>query len=571
MKKTRLAHSIGTGFSHLWAAMQSHPVEIVILLYSTIAATLPGHSWWQLSASYAVFTVTAALSLSRYRSRSHGMQWLYYAVIAIHILTGLLPGRWHDTTEFYILAAMMPAAYLLTLPTRPDSQYRQRFYRLLRSTAIAIGIAIVLEILCILIIFSIEALFNVLVDRYIEICSRVSFCFIAPLVFISLESHAETPTVSRLEEVVVNYILTPALLVYNVILYVYLAVILIRWQLPEGSVSAMVLAFTVVAVAIMLVRPLLAMQPLRWYFRWFPLFALPLIVLFWVAVGYRVGQYGITLDRCILIAAGSLMTLYLAAVLIFRAPETHFNYWLTAFLVLCGVVLSVGGPLSARQTTLRSQLAIIRHEAADIGILSPEGSIDTNAFVRSDGDTLYRRQHRTIYQAMHYIYSDMRDTALLQKQLGMTSPEYLDRLSHKTAEYATAWRPDNGNDNDEELYIEHPSMYLYDNQELSDLDIAQYRRMSVNVRYADNKGLRTIPYPGGAVDADSLLATQLAKVGYTLASNIDKEVLRNNSHQLCLYRSADDNVCIIFSDMNFQRIDRLYHLTSVNIRCALSR
>lgn len=569
MKTARLATRISNGYNRLWAALKSHPVEFLILLHATLSSCLDGSPLWQQPSYYAAFAFVAAFSISRFRGCKAWASWLYFAILPLYALTAFLPEAWPKSYEFILLNFLLPAIYLLTpsSPTRTAGLFSERFFRLMRSCIIALGIATILFILFLFIDLTIELLFSVNTHSSENYLLCICYIFVAPMLFISLESQEEQPKVIRLVEVIINYVLTPVLLLYNLILYVYLVTILLNWELPKNSVSTMVMVFTLIAVAIRLVRPLLAKQPLQWYFRWFSLFATPLVVLFWVAVGYRIGQYGITIDRCILFVAGALMTLYLIGSLIFDSRLSTFNYRFTALIVLCGVVLAIGGPLSARQISLRSQTAIVREKAMALGILTDNGKLDTSQklFFRSEADTVSRKDHRAAYQAMKYIEKDLSDTNTLRATLGMTSAEYLDHLSHKTSSYATAWLAEDNFGRDDPIT---PRAYYflscYDEEEI---DLSGYTRMVVepNNVLKDN----TIHYPGGQINADTLLATQLAKIGYALDSNLEREKMDDNECKLCHYQSPDGKVLILFKRLEIERTDSLNHITDACIHCAL--
>jgi len=566
-----------TGLARLWAALKSHPVELLILLHAAVSTFLHGNPWWQQSSSYASLAVVAAFCVSRFRKGMNWAQWVYFALLPLYALTALLPDAWPKTTEFAILNFLLPFAYLLTYPTWEGGRFSERFYRLLRSLAVAIGIAGILYILLLLVFGSVDLLFHVNSGYRFEMASA-NFCFIllAPMLFISLESQEEQPAVILLVEITINYVLTPVLLLYNAILYVYLGVILVNWDLPQSSVSTMVLAFTLVAIAIRLVRPLLAKQPLKWYFRWFSLFALPLVALFWVAVSYRIGQYGITVDRCILVVVGVLMTLYLIALLILNFQFSILNYTFTALIVLCGVVLAVGGPLSARQVSLRSQTAIVREKATRMGILGPDGKLDTTGelFFRTDADTVNRKDHRAVYQAMKYIEESLSDTKATRATLGMTAIEYLDHLSQRTSNNAVAWRDESENTDDghnlEVIEMGNTIVYLTRSRNQREMGISGYSRMMMDGTI-EGEGEQYIPYPGGRIPADTLLATQLAKIGCTLTDRLTEEYLWRHRDELCLYRSPDGNVLILFEELSIRCTDSVNSIAFARIDCALAK
>ena len=554
----------------LRTALTGHPVELLILLHATAAACASVyllHHAWMLPAVYAPFAVIAALSLSFYRERLRWAVVAYWAMLPLYLLTLFLPDAWRSSTELHYLYAALPAIYLLARRVKDNSRYSIRFYSMARSLTLALGIATFLMAILMLILGSIETLFHPdpsIFNKCYDLVLTVCYPLVAPLVFIGLESTSRTPAVSKLETILLNYILTPALLLYNLILYVYAATILFRWDLPQASVATMVTIFISVQVILDIVRPLLNRQPFEWYFRWFGLIALPLVVLFWVATGYRLSQYGLTIDRCFLLLAGVLMTLY-CLLTPFLRPKPWF--WLTIAAVAGIVVLTLGGPLSARQLSLNAQIKLIRANAAEAHILTPEGTIDTAAFHPDPTDTLYVPQHRAAYQAMLYIEHDLGDTLVLRRELGLDRADYLDRLSDRTARHAKAYRFDNDWYRYEEQYATQ-NFYLHNDSDKNIIDVSDYNRLFLNRRY--NAG-ESIPYPGGTIDADTLLAAQLAKIGYTLRSNLDQDKLDKHKEQLLTYTSPDGSVLIVFDGMQISKADSLNHIFTAHICYALSR
>jgi hypothetical protein len=258
------------------------------------------------------------------------------------------------------------------------------------------------------------------------------------------------------------------------------------------------------------------------------------------------------------------MTLYCLFTPFLRIRPWH---WCTALLAAGVLILALGGPLSARQHSLRTQLHIIRANAAQAHILTPQGTIDTVALRPDPADTLYAPQHRAAYQAMCYIEHDLGDTLVLVRELGLDRADYLDRLSDRTARHAQAYRIDNDWYRYEEQYATQ-NFYLNNTSGNSDIDISSYNRMLLNHRYSSGE---SIPYPGGTINADTLLAAQLAKIGYTLRSNLDKEKLDKHKDQLLTYTSPDGSILIVFSRMEISKVDSLNHITSASIWYALSR
>ncbi len=98
-----------------------------------------------------------------------------------------------------------------------------------------------------------------------------------------------------------QFILIPLLLIYVIILYFYSGKILLNWELPEGWVSYLILAYSIVGIlALLLVHPLKDETTKSWvkmFSKVFYFSLLPLIVLLFTAIFTRVLQYGFTEAR----------------------------------------------------------------------------------------------------------------------------------------------------------------------------------------------------------------------------------------------------------------------------------
>ena len=548
-------------------ALTIHPVELLVLIHATTAAIgseFDCSGGWIHAAVYAPIATVAALCLAYHRGRRRWVTAAYWAVLPLYLLACLLPEEWNVKPAVYVI---LPAIYLLAQGVRSDLRYTQRFYSLLRSLLLSVGISLLFLTLMWIIIYSTQELFNIKGlwgDWALDISLYVSFILVAPLTFIGFESQRDEEEVNRVTQTVVNYILTPAMIIYHVILCIYGLTILINWELPQNSVASMVLSLVTAGVAIDIVRPLLPKQPLGWYFRWFGMLALPLVVLFWVAVGYRVGQYGMTPSRCYLVLAGLMATLYcVLRPWLRRRPW----YWGTIMAVAGVLILAYGGPLSARNISVCHQLHLVRTNASEAQILSPSGKIDMEAFRPDAADSQYRMQHRNAYQAMKYIENDLKDTVILPTRLGINSADYLNHLSDSTAKYASAYIPDNGWYPDEN-FDNDMSYSIYNDIEHQDISIEGFEQMIVDQHCRLDKG---IPYPGGEVPADTFLTTQLGKIGYTLQSNLDQDKLEKNKALLLEYTSADGAVRIVLDELVIKKKNGMNLITHAHVCYALSR
>jgi hypothetical protein len=98
-----------------------------------------------------------------------------------------------------------------------------------------------------------------------------------------------------------QYVLIPLVSLYLIILYAYMAKIIIEWQWPVGWVSWLVIGFSVSGIfSLLLVYPIQFNEGNRWirvYSRAFYFALLPLVVLLSLAIWKRISEYGITENR----------------------------------------------------------------------------------------------------------------------------------------------------------------------------------------------------------------------------------------------------------------------------------
>ncbi len=152
-------------------------------------------------------------------------------------------------------------------------------------------------------------------------------------------------------------LLVPLVSAYMAILYAYSLLILFTWDLPRGNVASVVCGFAAVGAIAHLVayRWRETGNPwLRLYCRHFPALLVVPIVLLGVAVGARIGEYGITEARYLLILVLAWLVLIAAGFLTRRAGLT----WVPLSLAIL-LLLGSHGPQGAFAVSMRSQTAIL--------------------------------------------------------------------------------------------------------------------------------------------------------------------------------------------------------------------
>jgi len=150
-------------------------------------------------------------------------------------------------------------------------------------------------------------------------------------------------------------VLLPLAALYMVILYAYGAKILATWTLPEGLVSAPILAFAGFGIlAQLLLFPLAQESGARWprlWVRWFHALLIPLCFLLGVAIGRRVSDYGITEERYLILVLAVWLAVQAAW---FLSGRRSLRFVPISLLVMS--LLGGWGPWGAFEASRRSQI-----------------------------------------------------------------------------------------------------------------------------------------------------------------------------------------------------------------------
>ncbi|MFA6571059.1 MAG: DUF4153 domain-containing protein [Bacteroidota bacterium] len=179
-------------------------------------------------------------------------------------------------------------------------------------------------------------------------------------------------------KIFVQYILFPIAGIYLLILYVYFFKIIFTWQLPNGWVSSLVIAYSIVGIlAYLLIHPLREDSESRWikiYSRWFFITLIPLLALMTVAIWVRISDYGITESRYFGIITNAW--LYGISLYFILSKKQLIKAIPISLLVLC--ILSVVGPWSAMNVSERNQISRFEKILIDSKKLV-NGKIDVNS------------------------------------------------------------------------------------------------------------------------------------------------------------------------------------------------
>lgn len=218
------------------------------------------------------------------------------------------------------------------------------------------------------------------------------------------------PAPSRLLAIAIDYILSPALVIYSLILYVYSFLILVHWELPEGGVAYLVLSFLVVGLACHLLRLQVQKPHFEWFYKAFPAIAVAPLVLLWVGIIRRVSEYGFTETRIYLVALAALVTVFVGMLVSRRSRRFQL---MTLILAGAAVLLTFIPGLRARDFGLRSQQA--RLERLLPLVLENGKPLEATDFEVMKADSTRLEAFRSALPVWNYLKSEMDKDAFQAK------------------------------------------------------------------------------------------------------------------------------------------------------------
>ncbi|WAC11209.1 DUF4153 domain-containing protein [Dyadobacter pollutisoli] len=252
----------------------------------------------------------------------------------------------------------------------------------LYSLTLFIGLLIAIQ--------AIKYLFKVELSAQIEMdLAVVIFTFFHTVFFLSkipdnlgdLERQTKYPNGLK---IFTQYVLLPLEVVYVIILYAYTGKIIFQWKLPEGGVAYLVLAFSIAGIfALLLLYPLRKNQEERWiqiFSRRYYLALLPLIVLLFIGITRRIGDYGVTENRYII----AVLAIWLAGITFyFLSGKRDDIRWIPISLSILCFLLPIG-PWNIFAVSKTSQLNQFHTILAEHKILNAKNQITGKATMKSE-------------------------------------------------------------------------------------------------------------------------------------------------------------------------------------------
>jgi len=182
----------------------------------------------------------------------------------------------------------------------------------------------------------------------------------------ALETRTEYPPVLK---VFAQYILSPLVALYLLIITVYLGRVLVTHVWPSGWIGYLVSSVAAAGIlSLLLLYPIEEREENRWvrhYARWFFIALIPANAMLLLAIWKRIQQYAVTEPRYFLV----VLSVWLAGVSLFYAITRSRNIKVIPATLAALALLTFAGPWSAYAVSRRSQTARLEGLLARNGML----------------------------------------------------------------------------------------------------------------------------------------------------------------------------------------------------------
>jgi hypothetical protein len=246
----------------------------------------------------------------------------------------------------------------------------------------------------------------------------------------NLDERISLDTYPKGLKIFTQFILIPLLLVYLAILYFYGGKIILTWDWPKGIVSYMIIAISVLGIFTnLLLFPIQDQKESTWiktFYKAFYFLLFPLIVLLFLAIGIRIQDYGLTVNRYIILLMGIWLTFIVSYFIFGPGKIKTIPISLAAFMIIGSFgpwgmfSLSQSNQLDRLEKILKKESILqndkIQHEVmwafSDKGIIKAAGSKKTNQLNKDDLNVVnsiiqYLENYHGLNSILHWFDQDL--------------------------------------------------------------------------------------------------------------------------------------------------------------------
>ncbi|AHG74180.1 hypothetical protein X781_20350 [Mannheimia sp. USDA-ARS-USMARC-1261] len=361
-------------------AIIQHPIEILFVTYVTSILLPYGGEYNSLKTFQNLIALAPICFIVLYLARSTKAYWLLILLpIAIALFFTEIKLELIKDSRYW---AVMLCTFLCLI-SQHWHKNNTYFVRETVNKLVNIGFAFVLATIIFAalsaITFAITKLFNLNSYDYslFERFWIFSIVWAFPVLFLTLEhqrSADDSTYLNRVGEMLLNWILSPALIIYTTIIYAYVVYIIIRGEMPNGVVANVAFPYLTIGLAIQAVQLLLQNAKWQWFYRYYVYLALLPLALVWYAIYIRLSNYGLTEARIYLAIGAITLSICYGLLLVQRFAQYRLFSAVSIAVILISVFV-----LDPQQMAIKDQTQRLDRYLKEHNLLDKNNKIDKEA------------------------------------------------------------------------------------------------------------------------------------------------------------------------------------------------
>ena len=370
-------------------AVSAHPIEIFLISAFAIGIWFMELEPHQGNDHLAYWVFEPMLFIFVYLSRPYS--WYRFSWIVPLVALAII-GMTNDSAEFYLTspkfwgANFIALLVLLGFPFEKNNQgFTYRNFTNLFHLGLATAVWLLVFGLVAAILFTITTLFNVeFSDSFYSHFYTSLGIFTQPLFFLVFQQRQAKSemTLNRIFEILVNFVLAPALMIFTVLLYAYVVQIIFEGVLPKGMLANITLPYLLGGLGVYALRSICAKARWETFFKFYPYLAIVPIVLLWLAIDRRISAYAWTEQRIYLVALATAITIAYAILIVPKARQ----YRLISGVVMVAI-FAMTWVVKPKEIAYQSQAERFEHLLTKLNLSDGQGK------VRDDVDFVERLEN----------------------------------------------------------------------------------------------------------------------------------------------------------------------------------
>lgn len=370
-------------------AVSAHPIAIFLISAFAIGIWFMELEPRQGNDHLAYWVFEPMLFIFVYLSRPYS--WYRFSWIVPLVALAII-GMTNDSAEFYLTspkfwgANFIALLVLLGFPFEKNNQgFTYRNFTNLFHIGLATAVWLLVFGLVAAILFTITTLFNVeFSDSFYSHFYTSLGIFTQPLFFLVFQQRQAKSemTLNRIFEILVNFVLAPALMIFTVLLYAYVVQIIFEGVLPKGMLANITLPYLLGGLGVYALRSICAKARWETFFKFYPYLSIVPIVLLWLAIDRRISAYAWTEQRIYLVALATAITIAYA---ILTVPKIRQYRLISAVVIVA--IFSMTWVVKPKEIAYQSQTE--RFEQ----LLTKLNLSDSSGKIRDDVDFIERLEN----------------------------------------------------------------------------------------------------------------------------------------------------------------------------------